>query len=120
MKLDPRQAHYVLEVLVARGKVRASHVRGILEERRKEIAGLRERLAMLESIAGAVPAAGSAPGRPGRRKMSPRLRALRRQQGQYMGFTRRLKPAQKARVRAVREKSGLAAAIRLAASLGRS
>jgi hypothetical protein len=37
-----------------------------------------------------------------------------------MGLVRRLTPAEKARVRVVREKKGLPAAIRLALSLGRS
>jgi hypothetical protein len=36
-----------------------------------------------------------------------------------MGYVRRLKPAEKARVRAVREKEGMQAAIRLAASLAK-
>ena len=54
-----------------------------------------------------------------KRRLSPKVRALRRQQGQYMGLVRRLKAGQKARVRAVREKKGLPAAIRLALSLGR-
>ena len=54
-----------------------------------------------------------------KRRLSPKVRALRRQQGRYMGLVRRLKAGQKARVRAVREKKGLPAAIRLALSLGR-
>jgi hypothetical protein len=37
-----------------------------------------------------------------------------------MGLVRRLKPAEKSRVRAVREKKGLAAAIRTARSMRRS
>jgi hypothetical protein len=37
-----------------------------------------------------------------------------------MGYVRRLKPAEKARVRAVREKEGMQAAIRLASSLSKS
>jgi hypothetical protein len=48
------------------------------------------------------------------------VRALRRQQGEYMGLVRRLKPAEKSRVRAVREKKGLAAAIRAARGLRRA
>lgn len=52
--------------------------------------------------------------------MSPKLRAFRRQQGQYMGFIRGLKPSEKGRVRAVREKQGLLPAIRLASSLSRA
>jgi hypothetical protein len=49
--------------------------------------------------------------------MSPRVRALRKLQGKYMGYVRRLKPAEKARVRSVREKQGIEEAIRLAKSL---
>ncbi|HMA17394.1 MAG TPA: hypothetical protein VKS03_03055, partial [Thermoanaerobaculia bacterium] len=58
----------------------------------------------------------------GRRRVaiSPKVRALRRLQGKYMGYVRRLKPAEKARVRAVREKQGMEAAIRLASTLGKS
>ena len=60
-----------------------------------------------------------AAGKPRRRRaMSPRVLALRKQQGRYMGYVRRLKPAEKARVRSVREKQGIEAAIKLAASLG--
>ena len=123
MKLDPKQSHYVLHALLARRRVRARHVREILRDWEKEIAALRKRLAMLEAL-GDGPA-----GRPGRRRtsaakpsrrLSPKVRALRRLQGRYMGHVRRLKAAEKARVRVVREKQGLAAAIRLAVSLGRS
>ena len=124
MKLDPRQAHYVLQTLLAKRKLAARHVREILRDREREIAALRRRLAALETLGAraAAQAAGkvsSAAGRV-RRRLSPKVRALRRQQGQYMGLVRRLKPAEKSRVRAVREKKGLAAAIRLARSLGRS
>ena len=128
MKLDPRQSHYVLQTLIARRKVGARHVREILREWQKEIAALRQRLATLEEIgvrgarkAGRKVAAGAAGGRARvQRRLSPKVRALRRQQGRYMGLVRRLKPAEKARVSVVRQKKGLPAAIRLALSLGRS
>jgi hypothetical protein len=121
MKLDAKQSHYVLQILLARRRVRAAQVRAVLEERRREIASLREKLAMLEELSGAPRPGPAAPGRPRRaRRMSPKLRALRRQQGQYMGFVRGLKPSEKARVRATREKQGLQAAIRLASSLARA
>ena len=127
MKLDPRQSHYVLETLLAQRKVGARHVRAILKDWQKEVAALRERLATLEDLgvrgaekAGRRVAAGAARAQVKvKRRLSPRVRALRRQQGQYMGLVRRLKAGQKARVRAVREKKGLPAAIRLALSLGR-
>ena len=50
MKLDPRQSHYVLQTLLAQRKVGARHVEAILEDWRKEIAALRERLATLEEL----------------------------------------------------------------------
>jgi hypothetical protein len=128
MKLDPRQSHYVLQALLARRKVGARHVREILRDWQKEVAALRRRLATLEELgvrgarqAGRQVAAEVARGRTRvKRNLSPKVRALRRQQGQYMGLVRRLKPAEKARVSALRQKKGLPAAIRLALSLGRS
>jgi hypothetical protein len=128
MKLDPRQSHYVLQALLARRKVGARHVREILRDWQKEVAALRERLATLEELGvqgarkvGRQVAVEVARGKKRvKSRLSPRVRALRRQQGQYMGLVRRLKPAEKARVSAVRQKKGLPAAIRLALSLGRS
>jgi hypothetical protein len=130
MKLSPDQSHYVLGVLMSQGKIRAPHVHKVLNGREQEIRSLRERLAALEQLSPSAPGrARRRRGRPGRvaaRKprarrriqMSPRVRALRQQQGKYMGYVRRLKPAEKARVRSVREKQGMEAAIRLAKSLG--
>ena len=124
MKLDAREAHYVLETLIARRRIAERHVREILNEREKEIAALRRRLGELERLgaratASATAKAARTAGRV-RRRLSPKVRALRRQQGQYMGLVRRLKASEKARVRALREKKGLPAAIRFALSLGRS
>jgi hypothetical protein len=124
MKLDPRQAHFVIQTLIARRRIAERHVREILNEREKEIAALRRRLGELERLgaratASATAKAARTAGRV-RRRLSPKVRALRRQQGQYMGLVRRLKASEKARVRALREKKGLPAAIRFALSLGRS
>jgi hypothetical protein len=130
MKLSPNQSHYALGVLMLQGKIRAPQVHKVLKGREQEIRSLRERLAALEQLSPSAPGrARRRRGRPGRvaaRKprtrrriqMSPRVRALRQQQGKYMGYVRRLKPAEKARVRSVREKQGMEAAIRLAKSLG--
>ena len=129
MKLSPSQAHYALNVLMSQGKLKVAHIRKALKNREQEIRGLRERLAALEQFSPGASAA-RASRRPTRRaravrkkrvrriKMSPRVRALRKLQGKYMGYVRRLKPAEKARVRSVREKQGMASAIRLAKSLG--
>jgi len=134
MKLSPDQSHYVMNVLMSQGKIRAAHIHKALKSREQEIRSLRERLAALEQLSPAAPARarrrrGRPAGRPARVaarkararrkiKMSPRVRALRQQQGKYMGYVRRLKAAEKARVRSVREKQGMEAAIRLAKSLG--
>ncbi len=128
MKLSPNQAHYALGVLISQGKIREAHVEKALKGRDEEIRSLRERLAALEQVSPPSasrarrrrrgrPAARKAPARRGIR-MSPRVRALRQLQGKYMGYVRRLKPADKARVRSVREKQNIEAAIKLAKSLG--
>jgi hypothetical protein len=130
MKLSPNQSHYALGVLMSQGRIREAQVEKALKGREEEIRTLRERLAALEQISPAAPArARRRRGRPGpavarktrvrrRIQMSPRVRALRQLQGKYMGYVRRLKPAEKARVRSVREKQDIEAAIRLAKSLG--
>jgi hypothetical protein len=128
MKFSPSQAHYALNVLMSQGKLKVAHIRKALKNREQEIRSLRERLAALEQFSpGSSARASRRPGRPARTarktrvrriKMSPRVRALRKLQGKYMGYVRRLKPAEKARVRAMREKQGMEAAIRLARSLG--
>ena len=121
MRMTPAESHYVLQTLLSQGKVRQNQVTAVLGGRTKEIASLRERLAALEGIRGASRRSGrrkAAAARPARRiTISPKVRALRRLQGKYMGYVRRLKAAEKARVREVREKQGMQAAIRLASSL---
>ena len=123
MRMTPAESHYVLQTLLAQRKIRESQVTAVLGGRTKEIATLRERLAALEGIPGASRGkTGRGTKAPAARrrnvKISPKVRALRRLQGKYMGYVRRLKPAEKARVREVREKQGMQAAIRLASSLG--
>ena len=50
-------------------------------------------------------------------RITAKRRALLKLQGSYMGFMRQLKPAQKARVKALKEKKGFEAAIKAARSL---
>lgn len=120
MKLSADQAQYVLDALIARGRVRWTQVQGVLKERLEEIQKLRERLASLEKLVRrTAPARSRRAGRKAaRRVLSPKTRALRRLQGKYMGHVRNLKAADKARVKAVREKQGIETAIKLAAKLG--
>jgi len=125
MRMTPAESHYVLQSLMSQGRVRQNQVKAVLNGRSKEIADLRERLASLEGMGGGSGSGRRAAGArraTGKRRVaiSPKVRALRRLQGKYMGYVRRLKPAEKARVRAVREKQGMQAAIRLAASLAKA
>jgi hypothetical protein len=123
--MTPAESHYVLQSLMSQGRVRQNQVKAVLNGRSKEIADLRERLASLEGMgsgSGSGRRAAGARRSTGKRRVaiSPKVRALRRLQGKYMGYVRRLKPAEKARVRTVREKQGMQAAIRLAASLAKA
>jgi hypothetical protein len=125
MRMTPAESHYVLQSLMSQGRVRQNQVKAVLNGRSKEIADLRERLASLEGMGGGSGSGRRAAGArraTGKRRVaiSPKVRALRRLQGKYMGYVRRLKPAEKARVRTVREKQGMQAAIRLAASLAKA
>ena len=126
MRLTPAESHYVLQSLMSQGRVRLNQVKAVLNGRSKVIAELRERLASLDGIGGGArrrgrkAAASTRTTKKRRVAISPKVRALRRLQGKYMGYVRRLKPAEKARVREVREKQGMQAAIRLAASLSKA
>lgn len=60
---------------------------------------------------------GKATARPRRLKLTPKRRAQLKLQGLYMTYFRQLGPTQKARVRAVKEKRGFEAAIRIARRL---
>ena len=92
----------------------------------REIGAIRRSLA---SVARALPrlvlaleaAARHAKPHPARRRtlrLSAARRAALKLQGQYMGYLRRLKPRQKARVRALRTTKDVRAAITLAKRLG--
>jgi len=126
MRMTPAESHYVLQSLMSQGRVRLNQVKAVLNGRSKVIAELRERLASLEGIGGGArrrgrkAATSTRTAKKRRVAISPKVRALRRLQGKYMGYVRRLKPAEKARVREVREKQGMQAAIRLAASLSKA
>jgi hypothetical protein len=74
---------------------------------------LDKRVRQAEAVSRTTRAAGS------RRPvvLTPKRRAQLKLQGAYMGYMRQLKPAQKARVKAVKEKRGFEAAIRIARTL---
>ena len=54
-----------------------------------------------------------------RKSVSPRVQALRKLQGRYMGLVRNLSAAQKAQVKKVKLEKGYGPALKLASSLGK-
>lgn len=84
----------------------------------REITGALQRLTELvqrverESRQGAGATTGKR-----RLRITPKRRATLKLQGAYMGFMRQLGPRQKARVKAIKEKSGFRPAISLARKL---
>ncbi len=79
----------------------------------KQLAGLARRVRRAERAAQAK----ASPARRRHQRLSPKRRAQLKLQGRYMTAMRQLKPRQKARVRAVKEKKGFEAAIRAAKKL---
>jgi hypothetical protein len=137
VKLTQEQAYFVLITLISAGKFSMKRVRDVLRKRDQEIKSIRQRIAELEaygvggarrrgtrtarkvatSAPTAEPATGAEAATSKRRKLPPKILAFRRKQGTYMGLVRQLSAAEKARVRTVREKNGIVAAIKLAKSL---
>lgn len=118
------RAAHVLHILIAEGKLTAKHVSGALKRREAMIHELRQRLEALERGAVAdVERKGRGIARrvarkPGR-KMSAARRAALRFHGQYLGHVRTLPKAAKAKIKAIREKSGVRAAIAAAKKLAK-
>ena len=88
----------------------------------------RERLAHVTSLGGdqsparsgrrpAMRAASKAKAAPVKRRVSPKMRAMRVQQGRYLGAIRPLCKQNRARVKAIREESGVNAAVSAAKRL---
>jgi hypothetical protein len=122
MRLSATEAQYVLSYLIDRRRIRPADVDAALRSRRDEVRDLRARLEALgvgSSAGRKLRASRPAPRQRRRGRLSPRVRALRRQQGRYMALVRGLSAAEKAKVRAAREKQGMASALRVAASLSR-
>jgi len=126
IRLTPDHAAQALHVLIADGKIAAKAVTDALKRRESMIADLRKRLAALE--AGVMAKDGPFPmslsrARRGRRKAKRKVSAARRAalklHGRYLGLVRTLPKAAKAKIKAIREKSGVKAAIAAAKRLGR-
>ncbi len=130
-KVSDRQAAQILAILIEEGKLRESEIRTALARHQKKIEELRARIRRLEGGDGPFPmervgvrrprprfTKASRPRRTARRVSAKRRRAMR-QQGLYLAAVRRLKPADRASVKAVRTQKGFQAAISEARKLAK-
>lgn len=123
LNITADRAAHVLHILIAEGKLTATHVSGALKRREEMIHELRQRLEALERGAVSVIEATARRvtrkvTRP-RRKMSSARRAVLKLHGSYLGHVRTLPKGAKAKVKAIRERSGVHAAIKAARKLAR-
>ena len=126
-KLSGDEAIAALRWLVARGTIKASHIADALKRRERLVREIRERLASLGADGlrmlkdGPFPMATKrAPATRRRRRASAKARAAWVLQGAYMSSVRPLSKANRLKVKAVREKKGVKAAIAAAKKLGTS
>ncbi len=130
LKVTDRQAAQILAVLIDEGRIKESEIQTAFARLRKRIAELRARLRRLESGDGPFPMERRVASRSRRRAstkrehgvkpVSPERRRAMHQQGVYLGAVRQLKPADRARVKAIRAEKGFRAAISEARKLGES
>jgi hypothetical protein len=116
LKVAADQAVRALHALVAEGKIKVHDVISALRRREAMISELRKRLAALE--AGAV-SAGTRIGRTAKRRLTAERRAALKLHGQYLGLVRPLSKTSKAKIKAIRKKSGVRAAISAARKMGK-
>ena len=131
LALSGEHARQALSILVQEGKLKAIEVTKALQRRDRLIRALRASLAALET---GVNGLGkrllgdrvSRKPRTVRRKVarrkpriSPATRKIYQQQGRYMAALRPLSKQQRAKVKAIREKSGVGAAIAAAKGMAK-
>ena len=113
-KLSPKEAHAALRWLHALGKVKTSDITGALRRREELVNEIKERLEQLGGeglrfLRG--PEALQKRARKAPKRVSKAARAAWKAQGRYMAAVRRLSKADRARMKVIREKSGVGAAI---------
>jgi hypothetical protein len=123
LAISADQARQALAILVNEGKLAVRDVHGALARREQLIREIRERLHGLgvEGVALAGDIRDVAVARfkkaatdtrePRRKAVSAAVKATREAQGRYLGAIRRLSKSARKQIRAIREKSGVKAAI---------
>jgi hypothetical protein len=119
LKFTAEHAAHALHILISDGKVAAKDVAHALKRREAMVRELRSKLAALEhgvasGIADARKIVTRRAGRKPKRRVSAARRAAMKLHGKYLGTVRPLSKANRAKVKAIREKSGVHAAIRAA------
>jgi hypothetical protein len=123
--LTPQRAAQALSILIHEGKLKAQDVARALRRRERLIRELTGKLSSLgHEASGAVASlAGRRGPRAAKRKparISKAQRAARQAQGRYLGAIRRLSKMNRVRVKAIREKSGVRAAIAAAKKMAKA
>jgi hypothetical protein len=123
VRLTGEHAAYALQMLIEDGKIASRDVVQALKRREKTVRELRARLVALgEDVSkAAVRAANAANDSPqvrsARRQITKAQRTARQAQGRYMAAVRQLSKDARKRIKAIRIKSGVEAAIREARRL---
>ena len=119
---------YAVNRLIQEGKTSLAEVRRFTGERPARIAALERELATLKAGHVGTKRVGRPPGprtaaakKPKRRfTMTAKARAAMKRQGQYLAALRRLKVAERNRVKAVARKEGVAKAVEFARKLAKT
>lgn len=122
-RLPPAEAHAALRWLHALGKVKASDIAGALKGRDQLVQEIKDRLEQLGGeglrfLRG--PEGLRKRARKARKRVSKAARAAWKAQGRYMAAVRRLSKADRAKIKAIRKKTGVRAAIAAAKKMARS
>ncbi len=120
LRLSAHHASLALQMLVDDGKIAAKDVSAALKRREKTIRELRARLSALgEDVAASVAKTTAREAPRARRAITRAQRRARQAQGRYLAAIRKLSRQARVRVRAIRAKSGVNAAIRAAVKMAK-
>jgi hypothetical protein len=119
LRLTGEHAAYALQMLIEDGKIASKDVIQALRRREKTVRELRARLLALgDDVSKAVVRAAKDPRvQRARREITKAQRTARQAQGRYMAAVRQLSREARKKVKAIRIKSGVDAAIREARRL---
>jgi hypothetical protein len=120
LRLSAHHASLALQMLVDDGKIAAKDVSAALKRREKTIRELRARLSALgEDVAASVAKTAAREAPRARRAITQAQRRARQAQGRYLAAIRKLSRQARVRVRTIRAKSGVDAAIRAAVKMAK-